>query len=119
MITQKVIDSLYKTYKKRPASADELDIGLLFEIPVEHHDIEIDDNANLLINSLPEFSPFRKLSLNRINAIVEFENRVAVVLTSSIIFLNKTDNKSFIHIREDKPTLLDKIFNRIKDNEEM
>lgn len=118
MITQKVIDTLYKTYRKRPASADELDIGLLFEIPVEHHDIEIDDNANLLINSLPQFSPFRKLSLSRINAIVEFENKVAVVLSSSIIFLNKNDNKSFIHIREEKMSLIDRIFHRIKEEEE-
>lgn len=118
MITQKVIDTLYKTYKKRPASADELDIGLLFEIPVEYHDIEIDDNANLLINSLPQVSPFRKLALSRINAIVEFENKVAIVLRSSIIFLNKNDNKSYIHIREEKMSLVDRIFNRIKNDED-
>ncbi len=113
MITEKVIDTLYKTYKDRPASADELDIALLFENLMDTHEIAIDDEAHLIINSIPVGSPFHRLSLNRIHAIVEFENKIAIVLHSSIIFLNKKDSRSHIHIRQHKPSLMDKLFNRL------
>ena len=115
MITEKVINSLYKTYNKRPASADELDIDLLFENLIENHDIEIDDHAHLIINSIPEDSPFHRISLTRIHAIVEFEHKIAIVLPNSIIFLNKKDNKTHIHIRDVKANLFDKIFGRLHE----
>lgn len=116
MITEKVIDTLYKTYRKKPESADELDIGLLFEHLIENHDIAIDDEAHLIINSIPAGSPFHRISLNRIHAIVEFEHKIAIVLHSSIIFLNKKDSNTHIHIRNEKPGLFDRIFHRLDSN---
>lgn len=112
MITQKVIEQLYKTYKKPPLSADDLDIDLLFLHVLETHDIAIDDHANLLIGSLPEGSPFHKIPLRHIHAIVEFESRIAIVIHSSILFLNKRDSHSNVHIRMPKHSLLEKIFAR-------
>lgn len=116
MITEKVINQLYKTYKNRPASPDELDIALLFENLIEHHEIAIDDFGNLLIYSIPASSPFHRIALKRIHAIVEFEHKVAIVLHSSIIFLNKHDSKSHIHIRASQPSVLDRIRNRFQMN---
>lgn len=116
MITEKVINELYKTYNRRPDNADELDIGLLFENLIEHHDIQIDDAAHLIINSLPPTSPFHRISLNRIHAIVEFEHKVAIILHSSILFLNKNDNKTHVHIRQIKSSILDKIFGRMAES---
>lgn len=110
MITQKVIDQLYKTYRKPPLSADDLDIDLLFTHLFEFHDVAIDDNANLLLNSLPAGSPFRKIPLSHIHAIVEFESKIGIVLHSSIIFLNKNDSRSNIHIKIPKESILRKIF---------
>lgn len=112
MITQKVIDQLYKTYHKPPRSADDLDIDLLFTHLFEFHDIAIDDNANLVINSMPENSPFRIIPLSHIHAIVEFENKIGIVLHSSIIFLNKNDARTNVHIRMPRQSLLDKILSR-------
>ncbi|MDE6101232.1 MAG: hypothetical protein K2G01_09330 [Paramuribaculum sp.] len=112
MITQKVIEQLYKTYKKPPVTADDLDIDLLFIHVLENHDIAIDDHANLIVGSLPVGSPFHKIPLGHIHAIVEFENRIAIVLHSSILFLNKYDSRSNVHIRMPKRSLLDKIFAR-------
>lgn len=109
MITQKVIDSIYKKYSKRPSSPDELDIMLLFEYLIDNHEVEIDDNGNLIINSLPTASPFHRIALKRVHGIVEFEHSIAIVLHSSIIFLNKRDNKSYVHIRPPKLSLLDKL----------
>jgi len=110
MITQAVIDQLYKTYKKTPLKADDLDVDLLFEHLIEHHDIQIDDYANLILGSLPESSPFYKIPLSNIHAIVEFEKKIAVVLHSSIIFLNKFDNRSTVHIKMPKRSILDRLF---------
>lgn len=112
MITQKVIEQLYKKYKNPPQSADDLDIDLLFIHLLEFHDIEIDDNANLIIRSLPESSPFHCIPLSHIHAIVEFEHKIAIVLHSSILFLSKNDNKTHIHIRMKSPTLMEKIMNK-------
>lgn len=110
MITQTVIDQLYKTFKKPPHTADELDVELLFEHLLEFHDIQIDDYANLIIGSLPESSPFYKIPLSHIHAIVEFENKIAIVLHSSIIFLKKRDNRTSVHIKIPKRSIFDRIF---------
>ena len=48
MIHKKVIDAIYKKFKSRPASPDELDIPLLFEKLPEQAEIEIDGD-NLVI----------------------------------------------------------------------
>ncbi|MCM1293377.1 MAG: hypothetical protein NC111_05990 [Bacteroides sp.] len=111
MITEKVIEKLYKTYKNRPSNADELDISLLFETLIDNHEIAIDDEANLIINSIDRHSPFHKIPLSHIHAIVEFEHKIAIVLHSSIIFLNKSDNRTHIHIRQRKNGIFNRIFN--------
>ncbi len=112
MVTKEVINSLYKQYAKRPDSPDELDIALLFEYLIEPHNIRIED-FHLKIGSIDPRSPFYDIDLNRVNGIVEFENSVAIVLHSSILFLNKYDNKSHIHLKQPQISILDKIRNRI------
>ena len=42
MIQKKVIDAIYKKYRRRPASPDELNIPLLFEKLPEEAGVEID-----------------------------------------------------------------------------
>lgn len=63
MITKKVIDTIYKRYKKRPKSTDDLNIALLFEGVHPGHGVEIDGN-DLLVNSVPEQSPFHVIPLS-------------------------------------------------------
>lgn len=108
MIDNKVIEKIYKKYSRRPASLDELNIPLLFEAAHNDHAIEIDGH-DLIINSLDLWSPFHTIDLNRVHAILDFDKEVAVVLHSSIIFISKTDNKVHIHLRQIKPSLLDKV----------
>lgn len=112
MITKKVIDTIYKQYKKRPKSTDDLNIALLFEGPHPSHDIEVNGN-DLVINSLPENSPFHTIPLQVVHAIIEFEGHVAVVLHSSIIFLNKDNNGSSVHIKPFKPSLKERLSHMI------
>lgn len=116
MITKQVIDTLYKKYAKRPKSPDYLDFGLLFDSIAEFHNVSVDmDSDELVINSIEPNSPFHKLPLSKINAIVPFEEWVAIVLHSSIIFLNKKSSKVSVHLKPPKMSILDKIRSAIKD----
>lgn len=112
MITRKVIDSLYKKYSKLPPSPDCLDIPLLFECASENHNVTIDIEGpvdTLIIRSVDPDSPFHSIPLERIHAIVPFEEWVAVVLHSSIIFLNRKSSKVSVHIRMEQPSFMDRM----------
>ena len=117
MVTKKVIDSLYKLCKNRPDSPDELDIALLFEDVAEKHSLELNEEY-LTINSLPPESPFHRIAFKRIHGIIEFEEDIAIVLHSSIIFLSKKDSKVHIHIKENKLSFMDKLFSGISEKHE-
>lgn len=108
MINNKTIESIYKKYDKRPASIDELNIPLLFEAAHEGHAIEIKGH-NLVINSLDAWSPWHTIDLHRVNAILDLDRYVAVVLHSSILFIGKHTDEIHIHIKEVKPTFVDKM----------
>ena len=108
MITKQVINALYKKYRRKPLTTDELDLALLFDYAIENHGIVIDDHK-LIINSISPASPFHSIDLDRIHAIVEFNNQIAIVLHSSIIFLNQADNAAHIHVRVEPPSLWERI----------
>lgn len=114
MITQQVINAIYKKYSKVPKSLDCLDMPLLFDSAGVRHNISIDMdddmNAELIIGSIDTKSPFHRLPMHHIHAIIPFEEWVAIVMHSSIIFLNKNDNRVSIHI---KP-MNDGLFERIR-----
>ncbi len=112
MINKEVINSIYKKYKKLPKSPDFLDMPLLFDYAAHHHNIQIDMEGPidaLIINSIDKDSPFHRIPLERIHAIVPFEQWVAVVLHSSIIFLNRKSSKVTVHVRTHNPSLLDRV----------
>lgn len=110
MITQKTINEIYKKHANRPESPDDLNIFLLFEGVHPDHEIMFEGN-DIIINSVSPSSPFHRISLDKVNAIIEFEENVAIVLHSSIIFLSKKDNKVSIHIKQFKPSLKERISN--------
>lgn len=108
MIQKKAIDSIYKKFRRRPASPDELDIPLLFEkVPLEAG-IEI-DGENLIINAIDADSPFHSIPINHIHAILDFDEAIAIVLHSSIIFINKEDASISVHLKELGLTILDRV----------
>ena len=96
MIQKKVIDTLYKKFKKRPETPDELDIPLLFEKVPGDASIEIDGDR-LVFNSIESSSPFHAIPIRNIHAIVEFDE--AVVLPNSILFISKDDGAMSVHLK--------------------
>lgn len=111
MITKDVIDSIYKQDKSRPSSPDNLNLGLLFDYALDHHAIFIDE-GKLFIESVSKDSPFHAIPLRNIHEILEFENSIAIVLHSSIIFLNKHDSTIHVHLRMQKPSLFERARNK-------
>jgi len=111
MISSDIIKTLYKKYRKRPQSIDSLDIAQLFTRGA-HHDLIIDpDTEDLYIGSIPEDSPFHIIPLRNVNAIVPFEEWIALVMHSSILFLNTKDNQTNIHIKmNDEAGFFSRIF---------
>lgn len=112
MITKQVIQAIYKKYSKRPDSPDDLNMPMLFDYAAAHHNITIDMDGpvdSLVINSVEPSSPFHRIALERINAIVPFEEWVAIVLPSSIIFLNRNSNRVSVHLRAHKPGITDRL----------
>lgn len=109
MITKKVIDELYRKYRRRPDSIDSLDIPLLFEHAPDNHDLQIDADGNLIIGSIDERSPFREIALRNVNGITHFDDTLAIVLHSSILFLNKHDQGVNVHIRTEQPSIWERL----------
>ena len=110
MITRQIIDTLYKKYKKAPKSIDMLNLAMLFDYAAHHHNIYIDpETEELTIKSIDEKSPFHTLSIKRINAIVPFEEWVAIVMPASIVFLNRKNSKVAVDIKAVRSTLMDRL----------
>ncbi len=102
MITNKVVKELYKTYRNRVKSVDELNLQLLSGEVADVHQLEIKD-GRLFIGSLGA-SPFSALSLSRIHAIENFENDIAIVLHSSILFLDKKTPAVKVNVKMKRPS---------------
>lgn len=119
MISKEVISTMYRKYKRRPKSPDYLDFALLFDHVAELHNISVDlEHDELVIRSIDPASPFHRLPLSRIHAIVPFEEWIAVVLPAAIIFLSKKSSQVQIHLKDTGPSLLDRIHmlgHKIKD----
>lgn len=110
MITKEVISTLYKKYPRRAKSIDSLDVALLFDSVGTLHDIRVDlESGRLVIGSLDDKSIFKTIPLTHIHAIVPFEEWVAIVLHSTIIFLNKMNTKVSVHLRPITPSFTDKV----------
>ncbi|MCM1482695.1 MAG: hypothetical protein NC043_00030 [Muribaculaceae bacterium] len=109
MLTKETINSLYRKFDKRPSSPDELDIAILFEHLMDTHDVAIDDEAHLIIGTIPPDSPFHKLPLANIHAIVELADEIVIVLHSSLVILNKDDSNVHVHLRNHAPTVSERL----------
>ncbi len=116
MITKEVIRTLYKKYPRRAKSFDDLDIALLFETVGQMHNINIDIDTNTLsIGSIDPKSVFHTIPLSHVHAFVPFEEWTAVVLHSSIVFLNRRNATVSVHLKPVSPTITDRlkgVFNR-------
>lgn len=103
MITTKVIKELYKRYRRPASSREELGMELLLEQVGRCHGLSVDnDGANeiLTINSVSAASPFHSIPIGHVCAVVPFDEWVAIVLPSSIIFLCRENDDVRINLKK-------------------
>lgn len=108
MVNKDVIKALYRQYSRPPKSPDELNIEVLFGSAIDNHGIFIDEDV-LYIGSVDPRSPFATIPLRNINAIVEFEKQLAVVLHSAIVFLHKEKTDVNIHLKLQEESMWDRV----------
>lgn len=107
MINRNVIKELYSKYSKPPRYVDELDLVTLTECVGELHRVRIDVVSNTVtFGSLPADSPFASVPLAHIHGIVAFDDWVAVVLRSAILFLSRRELKVSVDIKTVRRPLL-------------
>ncbi len=111
MITEQVIKEIYKKFKRAPKNIDDLRIPYFVEL-LKHHNL-VYENDELIVGSLEEFNPFRRLLARRLRGILEFDRHVAFVTPAHILFLGKNDNSVQVHMKPDnKGSILDRLFAR-------
>lgn len=108
MIPKKCIDEIYKKYRKRTKSTDELNLSLLFsKLPAEAK-VAVSDTA-IILGTVDECSPFHEILLKHVNGIVDFIESVAIILPSSILFISKDNGEVHVHIKDITPSIMDRI----------
>lgn len=91
MITRSQIENLYKTNATAPADIMDLGIDKLFDETALIHDIMVDpEEGTVSFGSIEEGSPLHTLRLANINGIEVMDGWTAIVMHSSILFLNRT-----------------------------
>lgn len=108
MITQKVIDEIYRKYRRHPKKVEELHLQILSNVFGDMDIVRV-DNENVVFTSSEQAEPARKIEIRRINGVIEFDRHVAIVLPASIIFITKETGAINIHIKEVRPTLMDRL----------
>lgn len=105
---------MYHQYSKKPKNIDYLDLGLLFEKAGIEHDILVDpETQDITIGSIPEDSPFHTIPLTNVHAFVPFEEWVAIVMHSSIVFLNSKKPVTTIHLKSPETSFWQKIHDKV------
>ncbi|MDE6559535.1 MAG: hypothetical protein K2K29_06590 [Muribaculaceae bacterium] len=106
MITDEVIREIYKTNKKPPKDLNDLNLREALNILKEHHNLTLDSDdlskAEVIINDLEEFNPFRRFLVRSLHGVLEFDRMMAFVFRNHILFLGKENNQLRVHFKPDE-----------------
>lgn len=120
MITQEVINEIYKNYNKPCKNEEDLNLPYFVELLKPHHKLKLDD-MEVIVESEEEFSPFMRFLKRGLFAVLEFDRNVAFVFQSHILFFSKNDNNMAVHFRpaeKKRRSILDAILGRGKDDDD-
>ena len=112
MVDDKVIQEIYKKYRKPHKNYEDLRLDYFLPMLGEHHSIE-NDGFEIVLKDVDEYNPFRRFLIRSLNAVLEFDKLIAFVFKNHILFMGKEDNQLHVHIKpEDKPSLFGRLFGR-------
>lgn len=110
MVSRKVIEEIYRKYRREPKPEQQQQIiKTLIDTVGETHHLTTDSQGFLIIGSLDEMSPFRRIMIRRIHGVAVFEKSAAIVLPNSIIFLNRKDDGVNIHFKPNPTSFWEKV----------
>lgn len=106
MITDEVIKEIYKTNKRPPKDLNELNLPEAIYLLKNNHNITVDSedlqSAEVVLNDLEEFNPFRRFLVRSLHAVLEFDKMMAFVFRNHILFLGKHDNQLRVHFKPEE-----------------
>lgn len=98
MITKEVIKDIYKEYTKPASNPEDLRIHHYLKLLEPHHHLKFDGDE-LIFEDMEEYSPFRRLLVRNLHAILEFSKMVAFVFPNHILFLGKRSPELSVHFK--------------------
>ncbi|MDE5774549.1 MAG: hypothetical protein K2H86_08870 [Muribaculaceae bacterium] len=119
MISNEVIQEIYKNNTKPPKHLEDLGLFDALDLLKANHHITIDSDelkptTEIIIEDLEESNPFRRFLLRSLYAVLEFDKMVAFVFRNHILFLGKKDKELRVHFKpEPDPEPRGNIFSRI------
>lgn len=112
MVDEKVIQEIYKKYRKPHKNVADLRLDYFLPMLGEHHAIE-NDGFEIVLKDVEEYNPFRRFLIRSLNAVLEFDKLIAFVFRNHILFMGKEDNQLHVHIKPEEPaSLFDRILGR-------
>ncbi len=99
MINNDTINNLYTTFATEPAMFEDRGLSRLMDFAFDSEALDFDGDR-LVFTSMEQGSPLRSVEIERIYGAKEFADHFAVVMPNSIIFLNKRDHSTSVHLKE-------------------
>lgn len=113
MITNQVINEIYKKFKKPPKDKDELRLKYFTGVLGSNHNLELSaDGEELILGNLDDFNPFKRFLVRRLTGVIEFDKTVAFAFDNHIIFLDKDDSEMRVHFKPEKKGFFAKLFGK-------
>lgn len=101
MIDSEVIKEIYLTNPKPPKHLEDLRLYDVIEELSQYHAITVDNDdlskAEVILEDLEEYNPFRRFLVRGLHAILDIDNVIAFVFGNHILFLNKDNNGLRVH----------------------
>lgn len=107
MITKEVIKDIYKQYSNPSSNPEDLNIPYFLKLLEPHHKLKY-DGEELIFEDMEEFSPFRRILVRNLHAILEFSKMVAFVFPNQILFLGKRSPELSVHFKPDEEEEVEK-----------
>lgn len=110
MITQEVIEEIYKTYKKPPKDASELNIDHFIKL-LDFYDLH-SDGFEIIVGIQDEFSAFKRFLIRGLHAILEFDKEVAFVFRDHILFFDKEIPSISVNFKPEEKGFFGRLFGK-------
>lgn len=99
MITNDTILNLYSTFATAPELFEDRGLSMLMDYVFDTEALDLDGDR-LVFNTMPADSPWRSIELEHVYGAKELPGWLAVVLPDSIVFVNRADFSTRVHIKE-------------------